>query len=180
MKKSSAKHWMLLRELISSPNVSASAQADRIRFMERDVCLTIKVVMFAVFSYILYSEEWFEGTPTVGQIGIETIKGAFLFYLALNIVIGGIVLAMDFLPLVLVEWSVFVVSMADSLFVALLVVITGGLESTIYWVFLFIILRNAVSIPPVRRQIAVATFCLTPVFSHKARPAGVRSMSKSA
>ncbi len=144
---------MFLREFISTPIVSASARADRIRFMERDVCLTIKVVMFTAFSYILYSPDWFEGTPTVGQIGVETIKGAFLIFLALNIVVGGIVLAMDFLPLMLVEWSVFVVSMMDSLFVALLVVITGGLESTIYWVFLFIILRNAVSIPLVRRQI---------------------------
>jgi len=47
------------------------------------------------------------------------------------------------------------VSLADSLFVALLVVITGGLESTIYWVFLFIIVRNAVGTPLVRRQIAL-------------------------
>jgi len=155
MASSSTSRWPVLRELISPRQVAADIRADRIRFMERDVGLTIKLFVLASFAYFLYSPEWFEGSPSIGQIGLETIRGAFISYLVLNILTGVVLLAMDHLALVLVEWSVFVVSLADSLFVALLVVITGGLESTIYWVFLFIIVRNAVGTPVVRRQIAL-------------------------
>jgi signal transduction histidine kinase len=150
-----ASRRRLWSELLFPRVIPDEIREERIRFMERDVCVTIKVVVLAAFSYFLYSPEWFEGTPSVGQIGIETIRGAFLAYLVLNFLVAGVLLGMDYAPLVLVEWSVFVVSIADSLFVALLVVVTGGLESTIYWVLLFIILRNAVGTPMVRRQIVL-------------------------
>lgn len=145
--------------LFKAPEVPPEQQADRIRFMERDVCLTIKVIVLGALSYVFLSN-WFEGVSTIGELGTETVRGAFRAYLAANVVIGVMLLAMDYLPVVWVQWAVFVLNIVDGTFVALLVIITGGLESTIYWVFLVLIIRNAVSITRLRLQIAVNLFII--------------------
>lgn len=145
----------LFASLVKAPAVSQEQQADRIRFMERDVCLTIKVIVLSGLAYLLLLSDWFEGVPTLGDTDIEIVRTAFRAYLAANIVIGAAVLGMDYLPVRWVAWAVFVINIVDGAFVALLLVVTGGLESTIYWVFLVLVIRNAVSITGVRLQIAV-------------------------
>lgn len=146
-----------VKALLKAPDVSPEQTADRIRFMERDVCLTIKVIVLGALAYIFLSD-WFEGVSTVGELGIESVRGAFRVYLVANILIGLMLLAMDYLPIWLVQWSVFVLNIVDGTFVALLVIITGGLESAIYWVFLVLVIRCAVSITRVRLQVAVNLF----------------------
>lgn len=149
----------LLANLFKAPDVPPELQADRIRFMERDVCLTIKVVVLGALGYFFLSN-WFEGVSTIGELGMETVRGAFRAYLVANILIGVMLLAMDYLPVAWVQWAVFVLNIVDGTFVALLVLITGGLESTTYWVFLVLVIRNAVSITRVRLQIAVNLFII--------------------
>lgn len=148
-----------LASLLKAPEVSPEQQADRIRFMERDVCLTIKVIVLGVLAYVFLSD-WLEGVSTMGELGIETVRGSFRAYLAANVLIGLMLLAMDYLPVSLVQWGVFVLNIVDGTFVALLIIITGGLESAIYWVFLVLVIRNAVSITRVRLQIAVNLFII--------------------
>lgn len=150
----SSSKVQLLASLFKAPEVSPEQQADRIRFMERDVCLTIKVVVLGALAFVFLSQ-WFEGVSTIGELGIETVRGSFRAYFVANILIGVMLLAMDYLPVAWVQWAIFVLNIVDGTFVALLVVITGGLESTIYWVFLVLVIRNAVSITRVRLQIAV-------------------------
>jgi len=149
----------LLANLFKAPSVPPEQQAERIRFMERDVCLTIKVIVLAALAYFFLSN-WFEGVSTIGELGMETVRGAFRAYLVANILIGVMLLAMDYLPVAWVQWAVFVLNIVDGTFVALLTVITGGLESTIYWVFLVLVIRNAVSITRVRLQISVNLFII--------------------
>jgi len=149
----------LLASLFKAPEVPPEQQADRIRFMERDVCLTIKVIVLSALAYFLLSD-WFEGVPTLGETDIGTVRGAFRAYLLANILIGGVLLAMDYLPVAWVQWGVFVIIIVDGAFVSLLLVSTGGLESTIYWVFLVLVIRNALSITSVRLQIAVNLFII--------------------
>ena len=144
----------VLASLFKAPGVTPEQQADRLRFMERDVCLTIKVIVLSGLAYLLLTD-WFEGVRTLGDTDIETVRKAFRWYLTTNIVLGAIVLAMDYLPLVWVKWSVFVINIVDGAFVSLLLVVTGGLESTLYWVFLVLVLRISVSITSVRLQITV-------------------------
>lgn len=148
-----------VKTLLRAPEISPEQTADRIRFMERDVCLTIKVIVLGALAYIFLSN-WFEGVSTVGELGIESVRGAFRVYLVVNILIGLTLLAMDYLPVWLIQWSVFVLNIVDGTFVALLVIITGGLESAIYWVFLVLVIRCAVSVTRVRLQIALNLFLL--------------------
>lgn len=145
----------LLASLLRAPAVSPEQQADRIRFMERDVALTIKVIVLTALAYLLLFSDWFEGVPTLGETDIETVRRAFRAYLVANVLLGAVVLAMDYLPVTWVQGAVFVLNIVDGAFVALLLVITGGLESMLYWVFLVLVIRNSVSFTGVRLQIAV-------------------------
>lgn len=149
-----------LKSLFKAPEVTTEQQADRIRFMERDVCLTIKVIILSALAYFLLISDWFEGVPALGETDIETVRSAFRAYLAANVIIGAVLLAMDYLPVMWVQWAVFVINIVDGAFVSLLLVISGGLESTIYWVFLVLVIRNSVSITGVRLQIAVNLFII--------------------
>lgn len=94
----------LLTSLFKAPAVSPEQQADRIRFVERDVCLTIKIVVLAALAYFFLSN-WFEGVSTIGELGTETVRGAFRAYLVANILIGLMLLAMDYLPVAWVQWG---------------------------------------------------------------------------
>lgn len=159
MTPSRSSRAKLLTSLFKAPAVSPEQQADRIRFVERDVCLTIKIVVLGALAYFFLSN-WFEGVSTIGELGTETVRGAFRAYLVANILIGLMLMAMDYLPVAWVQWGVFVLNIVDGTFVALMVLITGGLESTTYWVFLVLVIRNAVSITQVRLQIAVNLFII--------------------
>jgi signal transduction histidine kinase len=57
------------------------------------------------------------------------------------------------LPLLLVQWAVFAMSLVDGIFLSALVVVTGGYDSILYWLFLGLIVRGAVSVPRATSQI---------------------------
>ena len=63
----------------------------------------------------------------------------FLGYLLVNV--GAIMFFLFFnrWPLRVVHWVTLVMSFIDGLVVSALVVITGGLDSTVYWVFIVLI-----------------------------------------
>jgi signal transduction histidine kinase len=57
-------------------------------------------------------------------------------------------LAVRRLPLAVLQWTVVTSSLIDALVVACMTMITGGLDSSLYWLFVALIVRNAVSVPP--------------------------------
>jgi signal transduction histidine kinase len=57
------------------------------------------------------------------------------------------------LPLALLQWIVVTTALVDSLVLAAMTLLTGGLDSILFWLFLGLILRNAVSVPPGFSQI---------------------------
>ena len=46
------------------------------------------------------------------------------------------------------QWTVVTSSLVDGLFIAGMALITGGLDSILFWLFVALIIRNAVSVPP--------------------------------
>jgi hypothetical protein len=52
------------------------------------------------------------------------------------------------LPLAVVQWTVVTSSLVDGLLMAGLALLTGGLDSILFWLFVGLIVRNAVSVPP--------------------------------
>ena len=71
----------------------------------------------------------------------------------MNVVVAGLLLAMRRVPLLLVQWAVFAMSLVDGIFLSALVALTGGYDSILYWLFLGLIVRGAVSVPRATSQI---------------------------
>jgi signal transduction histidine kinase len=71
----------------------------------------------------------------------------------MNAVVAGLLLRMHRVPLPLVQWAVFAMSLVDGIFLSALVALTGGYDSILYWLFLGLVVRGAVSVPRPTSQI---------------------------
>ena len=143
-----------LSALLTTPATDTAYQAGRLRFMERDIGLPVKLVVWLLLYYCLFLSTWFEGLSVVGNLTLQTVHQFFLGYLVINIGVAFVLFLMHRLPLSLVQWVVFTTNVVDGLFLGAVTLVTGGLESIAYWVFLALIIRNAFSFP-------VASFQLT-------------------
>jgi len=143
----------VLRQLFFAPEPPKEQTASRIRFMERDVFLTIKIIVLAFLAFWLYFADLPVDQNIRDEVSLATVQEAFLYYCALNIVAILMLFSMHWIPLPVTQSLVFVTNLTDGIFVAILVSLTGGLESAIYWVFLVLVIRNAVSVPFHRYQL---------------------------
>jgi signal transduction histidine kinase len=120
----------------------------RIVMMERNVMLPVKAVFIGM---ILYS---FDITPWVGManstldVVVETVQFIFWCYIPANVIIALILFAAERLPLAVVQWTVVTSSLVDGIFIAGMALLTGGLDSVLFWLFVVLIIRNSVSVPP--------------------------------
>ena len=128
---------------------------DRIATMERDIILPIKVAGIAMLLYSFYSEQPWIGVKRLGTLEITIAATQFFLwgYIAFNVLVAVLLLAMRWLPMLLVQWGVFAMSLVDGIFVSALVVVTGGYDSILYWLFLGLVVRGAVSVPRATSQI---------------------------
>ena len=144
-----ARRWLAA----TTPDVGR--QGARIRVMERNIVLPVKAVILLLLTYYLFFAHWFDDVYTVREAVLLTVRTFFLIYFALNLVTGIFVVGMDELPLRLVREVVLAVALIDALFWGALVVVTNGFDSTLYWCFIGLIVRNAMSFPQASTQIVL-------------------------
>ncbi len=156
-----------LPDLLKLQTPDSVQHADRIRYMERNIALPVKAAVALVLCYYLFFSHWFESvtgqrTGTMEslpqEVALETIRRFFLIYVVLNGGVASLLIAMDQLPLKWIQHVVFTISWIDGIFLAALTLITGGFDSILYWGFLGLIIRNAVSNPDTIRQILLNLF----------------------
>jgi signal transduction histidine kinase len=156
-----------LPELLRLQNPDFEQHAARIRYMERNVALPVKAAVFLVLCYYLFFSNWFERVTGVKagsmetlpqEVALETFRRFFLIYVVLNAGVASLLIAMDQLPLKWVQHIVFTIGWIDGIFLAVLALVTGGFDSVLYWGFLGLIIRNAVSNPDTIRQIILNLF----------------------
>jgi signal transduction histidine kinase len=142
-------------ELLKLTAPDAAKLMDRIATMERDIILPIKVAGIAMLLYSFYFERSWIGQKELGSLEITVVATQYFLwgYIACNVVVAGLLLAMRRVPLLLVQWAVFAMSLADGIFLSALVVVTGGYDSILYWLFLGLVVRGAVSVPRATSQI---------------------------
>jgi signal transduction histidine kinase len=142
-------------ELLRLPAPDAVKLTDRITTMERDIILPIKVAGIAMLLYSFYFKQSWIGVKEVGsvEIAVDATQFFLWIYIGANVVVAGLLLAMRRMPLLLVQWAVFAMSLVDGIFLSALVVVTGGYDSILYWLFLGLIVRGAVSVPRATSQI---------------------------
>jgi signal transduction histidine kinase len=136
-----------LRGLLEETAPSPRDMALRLQAVERDIILPVKAVVIGILFYNLYFSRWFDELFLDESVAQSLIERFFLIYLVLNVAVAFLLIAAPRLPLILVQRVIFTASFVDGLFLAAMTFVTGGFDSVLYWLFLGLIMRNAVSCP---------------------------------
>ena len=121
----------------------------RIELMECHMILPVKAVFIGMIAYSFnYQQHWVGEVISTLDVTVEEVQYIFRFYIMASVVLALVVVASKLLPLALVQWTVVTSSMVDGLFIAGMALLTGGLDSLLFWLFVGLIVRNSVSVPP--------------------------------
>ena len=111
--------------------------------------LPVKAVFIGMIFYSFnYSSHWTGQVSSTLDVTVETAQYVFLFYILANFIFAFFLLGAERLPLAVVQWTVVTSSLVDGLWVAAMAYMTGGLDSILFWLFVALIVRNSVSVPP--------------------------------
>jgi signal transduction histidine kinase len=130
-------------------------QAERVRTMERNIVLPVKAAVLLLLVYYMFFSNWFEDVYTFHLVVLKTFRLFFLIYLVVNLISGTILIRMETLPFTFIREVVLTTAVIDGLFWGALTMVTGGFDSVLYWGFLGLIVRNAVSLPVASTQIVL-------------------------
>ena len=142
-----------LPALFEIPAPDAARARGRIMLMERNVMLPVKLFFIGMIYYSFNYSPWVGQVSSALDVTVETVQLIFWFYILLNVLLAAPLFAIRRLPLALVQWTTVTSALADGLLLAAMTLITGGMDSILFWLFLGLILRNAVSVPPGFSQI---------------------------
>ena len=146
--------WWRLSQLFRSVAPDDGSQRARIRFMERSTVLPVKAVYFLVLIFYLYFIEWPEmDSDRVRWTLLRTIQWFFIFCLIVNVIIGVMLIRMEEFTTRVLREVVFSICLFDALLLAMMTELTGGFESFLFWMFLGLQVRNAISMPIATTQI---------------------------
>ena len=143
--------------IVSTSSVDPEQQFRRLKLVERDIALPVKIVVLCITAYFLFffqHEEIIVRGEDV-NITLRQVKIVFLAYVVINIFGTIFYLFFNRWPLRVVHWVTLGMSIIDGLVLSALVVVTHGLDSMIYWVFIVLIVRNAISVPIPVTQISL-------------------------
>jgi signal transduction histidine kinase len=144
-------HWQWLKQLPALFEISAPDPPHllrRIVMMERNIMLPVKAVFIAIISYSFDITAWVGLANSTLDVVVETVQFIFWFYILANIILALILMAAERLPLAVVQWTVVTGNFVDGIFIAGMALLTGGLDSVFFWLFVALIIRNSVSVPP--------------------------------
>ena len=154
--------WWRLSQLFRSVAPDEGEQRIRIRFMERHTMLPVKAVYFLVLIYYLYFSDWSE-PDTVRWTLFRTIQWFFFLCLIVNTVIAVMLIRMDEFSTATLREVVFSICLFDAVLLAIMTELTGGFESFLFWLFLGLQIRNAISMPVASTQI-MANLCVSVIY----------------
>jgi len=145
--------WQRLPALFEIPAPDAGRARRRIDLMERTLMLPAKLFFVVVVFYSFNYSPWMGQISSELDVTVETVQLIFWFYILFSVVLAVPLFVAARLPLALLQWSVVTSALVDGLVLAAMTLITGGMDSILFWLFVGLILRNAVSVPPGFSQI---------------------------
>jgi len=144
-----------LVEMLSIPAPDTRQTLRRIQIMELDVALPIKAAGIAMLLRYFIFSSWIRETSGTLEVSLDAAHYFFWFYFAVSIVYTWLILVMRRVSLPIIEWSVFAMNLVDGIFLGVLTLMTGGYNSFLYWLFLGLIARTAVSVPRAATQLVL-------------------------
>ncbi|HEY3931602.1 MAG TPA: HAMP domain-containing sensor histidine kinase [Verrucomicrobiae bacterium] len=148
MKPSHVQWLKRLPALFEIPAPDPPRLLRRIAAMERSIMLPVKAAFIAIILYSFDATPWFGLTSSTLDVTVETVQYIFWFYILASIISGAILMFLEKLPLAAIQWTVITSSLVDGLFIAGMALVTGGRDSILFWLFVALIVRNSVSVPP--------------------------------
>jgi len=142
--------WQWLKRLLTLIEIPAPDPPRllrRIEVVERDIMLPLKVAVILIVYYSFISSPWFGRVLSTLDVALETVQYVFMLYVLANAVFALLLMNVMRLPLAIVQWTVVTSSLVDGLFIAGMMLLTGGSGSILFWFFVALIVRNAASIP---------------------------------
>jgi hypothetical protein len=106
-----------------------------------------------LLAYFFWWSRWFDEVVLFRESFLEVVQSFFVLYVLVNVVSWGVLWFLEKLPLGVVRETVLVVCLVDALFLGALTVITGGFDSIMFWLYLALVMRNALSLPHPGRQL---------------------------
>ncbi len=156
-----AKSWLTLPTM---PSLDETEQQWRAHLFERNIGLPIKAGVLAVLFYYFFIANTAAELPSrqdIALVGVtwtlahQAAQYVFIGYMAINIGVAFVLVGMRAVSSQALQWTVFGLALIDGLFLALVMVLTGGVKSMAYWLFLLLVLRNSVSISAVVPQLGL-------------------------
>ena len=143
-------------KLITTSSIDHEQHYQRLKLMERDIGVPVKIAVLLITAFFLL--RWRELWPSHGEVEEafhNPVKMLFIGYAIVNI--GAILFFILFnkWKLRVVHWFTVLMNVDDAAVISGLVVITGGIDSAVYWIFLVLVVRNAISIPIAVTQVTV-------------------------
>ena len=134
-----------LAGFLVSPGLNPEQKAKRIQDLQRDIVFPVKAAVIFIFAYFFIV--WTTDSRDSREVALETIRSFFTGYVLINGLFGLLLHRFKKLPLGVLEWSVFTLALLDGILIASLTIVTGGFDSIVYWMFLALIIQNAITIP---------------------------------
>jgi len=134
-----------LVELLRITPPATEKVLQRIEMMERHIALPIRVAGIAIL--FQYFKPWITQSTLTLEISYEATRYFLFAYAGLSLLFAPVLIWMRRLPPAFVERSVFAMSLVDGIFLGVLTLVTGGYDSSVYWLFLAMMVRTAVSVP---------------------------------
>jgi len=144
-----------LPKLLATSPAEPPQQAERIVAVQLHIVLPVKVGVIAVALYYLFYAGWSSEELTVRWVVEQALQRFFLIYVVCNVLASLMLFYWRRFPPGIFQWLVFSLGLLDGLFVAELMVLTEGFDSSAYWMFPGLIVLNAISIPLATPQIAL-------------------------
>jgi signal transduction histidine kinase len=144
-----------LRKIFSIAKLEPAEQAERIVRIQRNIVQPTRLGIVSVVVYFMFYSGWFYEPVSVRSVVQDTLKGYFLSYVAVNVVVAVVMGFWQRIPPGYFQWVSFTLGLLDVILAAGLVIVTGGFESIMFWVFPWLIVLNAFSIPLATPQIVL-------------------------
>jgi signal transduction histidine kinase len=127
----------------------------RLCMVERNIMLPIKLgLILVVLRFLFFSAEVYP-SPHSRAVALDTVRFFFVIYLLITVGCSIMIAGIRTLPLWYVELVVLIAAILDIILLSALTMITGGLNSPLFWFYLLLSMRNSLSIYSPTTQITV-------------------------
>jgi signal transduction histidine kinase len=153
-----AGRWQWLQrmpEVLQRAQLGPVEQSRRHVTTQRNILLPARLIVAGIVLYQIFATPWLLDIVNTYGVVVETIQDLCLTYAALILVLTVLFVVVRRFPPASVQWFVFLLGLADGIFLGGLTVLTGGFESILYWVYPVLIILNAATIPLAMPQIVL-------------------------